>query len=481
MAVRRSNILNRSPFVVSVRSDARLDRRFSYAQRKNAEAYVEELAARGVKARLKQLETAFQLRIRRKGVPEQFITFDTFAEAEQARLRIESDLSVSIVRDYALAAQTTLRALLTRYLEEVVPGHKGASVERTRINRLLRDEAFVDKPLAALSTEDLQDFITDRLTEVAPATVDRELDVISQTLRYADDVWKIAPVDNPFKGLRRPKYFNERDRRLSQKEEEDLLKAARADENPFIEPAIILALETAMRRGELLKLTAADVNLEHRHVVARDTKNGRTRKVPLSARAMQVLEALIEAQSAEERLRDEPLLGLTPNMHKKIFFNRVIPKSRIVDLHFHDLRHEAISRMAESGKFQLIELQAISGHRDMRMLQRYAHLCSRQLAEKLDDMKPGATTHYFHRGRKRTVAKAEVLADGRSCAAAVESPQEPPRTTAPSNAQASSSATAPASTCERTAEQERLAEQSGAPAGATIIHLADFTRTARRA
>ena len=236
-----------------------------------------------------------------------------------------------------------------------------------------------------------------------------------------------------------------------------------------------------MRRGELLKLTAADVNLELRHVVARDTKNGRTRKVPLSARAMQVLDALIEAQSAEERHCDEPLLGLTPNMHKKIFFNRVIPKSRIVDLHFHDLRHEAISRMAQSGKFQLIELQAISGHRDMRMLQRYAHLCSRQLAEKLDDMKLGTTTHYLHRGRKRTVVKAEVLADGRSCAAVVESPQEPPRTTAPSNAQASSSATAPESTCERTAEQGRLAEQSGAPVGATIIHLADFTRTARRA
>lgn len=415
MAAQRSNIINRSPFVVTVRSDARLERQFSYTQRKSAEAYVEELAARGVKARLRQLETAFQLRVRRKGVPEQFITFDTFAEAEQARLRIESDLSVSIVRDYAQAAQTTLRALLTRYREEVVPGHKGASVERTRINRLLRDEAFVDKPLAALSTEDLQDFITDRLTEVAPATVDRELDVISQTLRYADDVWKIAPVESPFKGLRRPKYFNERDRRISPSEELAILAAARADENLFIEPAIILALETAMRRGELLKVTAADVNFELRHVVARDTKNGRTRNVPISTRATQVLKALIDAQSAEDRLNDEPLLALTPNAHKKAFFNRVIPKSGVVDLHFHDLRHEAISRMAESGRFQLIELQAISGHRDMRMLQRYAHLCSGQLAAKLDDMKLGTTTRYVHRGRTRTSFKPEPLSDGTLC------------------------------------------------------------------
>ena len=409
MAVQRSSILNRSPFVVTVRSDARLERRFPHPKRKEAEAYVAELGNRGVKARLAQLETAFQLRVRRKGVPEQFITFDTQEEAEQARLRIASDLSVSIVRDYAVAAKTTLRELLARYLDEVVPGHKGASVEGARIRRLLREEAFVDKPLAALSTEDLQDYITDRLTQVAPATVDRELDVISQALKYADDVWKIAPVESPFKGLRRPKYFNERDRRLSPSEEQAILVAAQQDENPFIEPAIILALETAMRRGELLQLNASDVNLELRYALARDTKNGRNRKVPLSSRAMQVLEVLIDAQSAEDRERNAPLLALTPNAHKKAFFNRVIPKSGVVDLHFHDLRHEAISRLAESSRFQLIELQAISGHRDTRMLQRYAHLCAGNLANKMDELALGTTTRYVHRGRKRTVVTVEGL------------------------------------------------------------------------
>jgi len=93
---------------------------------------------------------------------------------------------------------------------------------------------------------------------VAPATADRDIDMISQVLHYADDVWKIAASVSPLKGLKRPKYFNERDRRLSADEEERLLTAARADENPCIEPVIILALETAMRRDELLalKLTA---------------------------------------------------------------------------------------------------------------------------------------------------------------------------------------------------------------------------------
>lgn len=408
-----STIQNRSPYIVTVRADVTLNRRYSAGQKKKAQAYVTALSGRGIKARLEQLETSFQLRVRRKGVPAQYITFDNLESAEQSRLQIDAQLSVSIVRDYAVATKTMLRDLLDRYLTEIVPSHKGADVERTRIRRLLRDEAFVDKKLAALSTEDLQDFITDRLTEVAPSTVDRELDLISQTLNYADDVWKIAPAESPFKGLRRPTYFNERVRRLTPSEEQRLLAAARDDENPYIEPAIVLALETAMRRGELLGITARNVNFEGRYVFLPDTKNGRSRKDPLSTRALEVLRSLIALQRdcSDASQTDEPLLPLSPNALKKAFFERVIPKSGVVDFHFHDLRHEAISRLAESGRFGLLELQSISGHRDLRMLQRYAHLCAGNLAKKMDEVRGGSAAEYVHRGRRRTVVKLDEPAE----------------------------------------------------------------------
>lgn len=400
-----ANIQNRSPWLVQVRGKNELSRRFSFPQLSHAQAYCQGLQEQGHKAKLSQLETAFQLRVRRKGARPQFITFDTWQQAEQTRLQIEAQLSISVVRDYAVATQVTLRDLMERYLSEVVPSHKGADVEASRIRRMLRDECFVDKKLAALCTEDLQDFIMDRLTQVKPATVDRDLDLITQTLNYADDVWKIAPVESPFKGLRRPRYFNERDRRLSKSEEQKILAAARADENPFLEPAIILALETAMRRGELLSLTGADINFERRYAHLADTKNGRSRKVPLSRRAMQVLQALQEAAASPE----EKLLKLTANALKIGFFRRVLPAAQVADLHFHDLRHEAISRLAESGRFQLIELQAISGHRDTRMLLRYAHLCSGSLAEKMDEVLVGSEKRYLHRGRRREVRSAELL------------------------------------------------------------------------
>lgn len=397
---RFSNIQNRSPWQVEARTKPEQTQRFPFGRKSDAQAYLELLTRQGIKAKLTQLETSFKLRVRRKGARVQFITFDTVEQAEQAHLKIEAELSVSIIRDYAAAAQTTLRDIMLRYRDEIVATHKGGEVEKTRINRILREEAFVDKKLAALCTEDLQDFITDRLTEVAPATVDRELDVISQVIRYSADVWKIAAVESPFVGLRRPKYFNERDRRLKGDEEQRLFDAARADENSYVLPAIILALETAARRGELLSIRKCDVFLEERYAYLSDTKNGQPRKVPLTKRAMQVCAALI----AECPRDNEPLLKISANALKIAFFRRVIPASGIDDLHFHDLRHEAISRLAESGEFQLIELQAISGHRDTRMLLRYAHLCSGRLADKMDDIAAERSSRdYFHHGRRRRV------------------------------------------------------------------------------
>lgn len=94
---------------------------------------------------LEQLETSFQLRVRRQGVKYAFLTFDTELAAVQALRRIEADLSVGIVRDYTIAAQTPLRDLMVRYRDEVCPAHKGAAIEVNRINRLLRDEKLATK------------------------------------------------------------------------------------------------------------------------------------------------------------------------------------------------------------------------------------------------------------------------------------------------------------------------------------------------
>jgi integrase len=389
-----ATIENRSPWAVTVPRDDNLYREFHCTKEAAARKYADSLTAKSVKARVEQLDNSFQVRARDKGYPKFCVTFATYAEAEKTLKQIEATRALSIFRDFSAATRHTTADLMSRYIKDVCPKHKGGDVEIMRLNRLIRVEDFVDKPLASLTTEDLQDFIDDRLTEVGASTVDRELDLIRQVLRYAADIWKILPSEDPFTGLRRPKYFNERNRRLSDKEFELILEAARADENQYVEPLILLALATAMRRSELLSLTWANINYERREAFLPVTKNGRTRSVPLSKQAIQVLQALP---------RDaEAIFPITANALQIAFFRRILRKAQIEDLHFHDLRHEAISRLAESNEYSLIDLQAITGHRDVRMLLRYSHLCSRKLAEKMDEVQ-GTVEEYVYHGRKRRV------------------------------------------------------------------------------
>lgn len=395
--------LRRAPWLVKVHGCSALHRRFSFSKRRAAEAYREQLRAQGFRAKLEQVGIAFPLRSRRKGLRDPVATVDPRPAAEQDALRA--------VRDDVAAARDTLAALMQRYIVEVAPRHKGGEVEICRLRRLIRDEEFVGRPLAALTTEDLQQFVCTRLDTVAPATVDRELDVIAQVLRYAHEVWSIAAAERPMQGLRRPKCRNERDRRLMPGEEERLLAAAREHENPYVEAAIILALETAMRRNELLSLQPEDIDYAGRFIRLPATTRGRTRKVPLSMRAAQVLQALPATD-------DGRMLALSANALKQAFFEHVIPLSGIKDLTFRDLRREALSRWAESGVFDRITLPPISLYFDPRRVLRYAHRFPRQFAETLDRRAPPALGDYrwdgykrrLRRGRRAKPVKADVLA-----------------------------------------------------------------------
>jgi len=236
------SITNRSAWVVQVPRKPAHTREFSFPSKKAAQAYCRQLCAAGLDARLTQLENSWQLRLR-YAVNPVLLTFDSLEEAEKTQKQIESDRALSIFRDYMAATRTSFREVMERYRDEVSPGHKGAESEIYRINRLIRDEDFVEKPLSALTTEDLQDFIHERLTEVAPSTVDREIDVISQILRYASDVWKIAPSESPLQGLRRPKYFNERNRRLSSEEEKALFEKIQEVDREYLEAVVIVACQ----------------------------------------------------------------------------------------------------------------------------------------------------------------------------------------------------------------------------------------------
>lgn len=360
----------------------------------------------------KRGELQWQAKVRRKGFPQQSRTFMYKEDAEKWVRAIERELETSGFVDRREAEKNTLGDVLRRYQKDVTPLKKSAEIESIKINVLLRDKALVDLKMSAVNSNALAKWRDRRLKEVAGATVNREMNVLSAALNHARREWGIH-VENPIPYVKRPEQARARERRLSSEEERYLLAALTGGErrvdgtfskgprNPWLLPLVELALETAMRRGELLSLQWENVDLQRRTAHLPDTKNGNARTVPLSTRATNILKALPSyiADGTGERAVG-PVFATTAMALRK-GFTRAIERAQqqyavdceeaekkplpgfLSDLHFHDTRHEAASRLADKLS-NVLELSAVTGHRDLRMLKRYYHPRAEDLAKKLD-------------------------------------------------------------------------------------------------
>jgi integrase len=252
----------------------------------------------------------------------------------------------------------TLDDALARYAADITPTKKGAAQERHRIAAWRRDP-IASRRLVTITTADLAAWRNARLADGrAPSTIRNALTIVSQVYRVAASEWGAA-VANPVAALRLPRQRPARDRRP---EPGELERIGAAD--PVLRPWITLAVESAMRLSELT--AAAGAEIAGPVVRLRDTKNGRARAVPLSTRARTALAALepLEPGQLEHRWR------------------RACRRAAVLGLHFHDLRHEAVSRLFERG-LSAEEVMAISGHRTYSMLARYTHLRVAGLVAKL--------------------------------------------------------------------------------------------------
>ena len=311
----------------------------------------------------------WQAQIRRNGFPSRSKTFDTKADAELWAAETEAAMGRGRYVSLREAEETTLREALQRYLREVTPTKKGAEQEGRRI-RAWMAHPLASRTLAAVRTTDVARYRDERLTAGAAAsTVRNDLTVLSGLYSYARSEWGMEGLPNPVAGVRRPRLPPARDRRLIPGEEERLLAAA---SYPMRE-LIILAVETGMRAGELLSLRLEDI--KGSVAVLHDTKTGDPRRVPLSPRARGVLVDL-------PRCIDGRVFPRIRNDKISQRFQCVCKEAGITGLCFHDLRHEATSRLFERG-FNVMEVATITGHKTLVMLKRYTHLKAEELAERL--------------------------------------------------------------------------------------------------
>lgn len=332
-------------------------------------------------ATIRKKRSRYQVQVRRKGAPHISKTFHRLRDAQEWARKMEIQADRSELRtDRRELEKITLGDLVTRYLAEITPSKKSANSENWVLNAFLRHK-ICRKTLADLSSQDFAAYRDERLKEISGRSLKRNLSAVHNLFEMAESEWGIPLHENPLAGVRFPTSSNGRNRRLKAGEFEALICAARSRKNPLIEKVIIFALETAMRRGEILDLEWGNIDLERRSATILEAKNGYSRTVPLSPSAIAVLDTL---PATHERV----FFPLTANS-VKMAWQRILPIAEVKDLHFHDLRHEAISRYFEMG-MTVPEVSLISGHRDIRMLARYAHPQLASIQRKFNEEKASA-------------------------------------------------------------------------------------------
>ncbi|MCO5401516.1 tyrosine-type recombinase/integrase [Ralstonia soli] len=316
----------------------------------------------------------WQARITRKGFPPEVKTFNTRKEAEQWARSAEADMDRGSFVSRSQAEANTLEDIIDRYITDVCPTQRGGTDAVIRLRATCRN-TLAKLSMAALTPKVLAAFRDERLKQVKPATVIRDLAYLSAIINHARREWDIN-ITNPVALIRKPPTPQGRDRLLLADEEDRLLAALAPTgrRSPWLRPMMILSLETAMRRGELLQLRWSNINLENQTAFLPMTKNGTARTVPLSRKAVDLLREL-------PRCIDGRVFPVNAPAHHAAF-KRACKRAGLVDLHWHDLRHTAITRLAAKLP-NLIELAAVSGHRNLAMLKRYYHPSAVELAKKI--------------------------------------------------------------------------------------------------
>ncbi|WP_291525368.1 site-specific integrase [Acidithiobacillus sp.] len=313
----------------------------------------------------------YQVQIQRKGYPPQTKTFRNKADAQAWATIIEAEMERGAWRDRSESESTTLDEALTRYAREIIPTKKSPRQESSMM-RQWQARPIARMFLAAIRGRDLAAAVRDMEAEGKSSnTIRLHLALLSHLFNVARTEWGMEALTNPVELVRKPKLPRGRDRRLVGDEEERLLAACRAM-NPELAAIVTIAIETAMRQGEIMGLTWDRVDLVRRTVTLEYTKNGEKRIVPLTIRAAQVFRDL--PRNLDGRVWTYTSEGMRAS------YNKALAHAVINDMTFHDLRHEATSRLFEKG-LNPMQVAAITGHKNMQMLKRYTHLKAEDLVK----------------------------------------------------------------------------------------------------
>lgn len=307
---------------------------------------------------------------------------DALKWARLIEVQLEQGTYVEETPENTIRADISFSNAVEKYLE--THGiHKANYRSESGILRIL-SKRWIDRKLTAIAKQDIAQLKNDlyKLGR-ASSTINHYLNAISQLYKLANNEWGHI-IPNPIEGVSRAVEPVGRMKRLLPTDEQLLLSYCKQSCCTHLAEIVTIATETGMRCGEILSIRWGDVDFTNRRIFLRRTKNGDSRQVPLSTRAKEALKSIYKP--------DEVIVFPYQHWKMRRHFNAAADKAKaahkgvqnpFIDLRFHDLRHEALSRLSDKG-LNVIELAHISGHRTLSMLRRYTHPNHEILLSKLD-------------------------------------------------------------------------------------------------
>lgn len=336
---------------------------------------------------------AWRAMVRKNGISKSG-TFDTKAEAVKWATTTEAEiLAADLAADMAEDALKSdaeelskkghsVAHYMQRYSDEVSPGKRGGRWEKVRLQFFIREFPEFQAPAAKFTGPDMADWRDKRLLKVSAGSVARELNLISAVFTKSIKEWRLNLPANPCWLISKPKKPRARTQRVSNSDRDTLVKALGWDRvstptntKQWTAAAFCFALETAMRKGEVLSLEWRDIHEDGRYAHLDMTKNGEERDVPLSTAALAILATLGRGKPRDRVFK--VAVG-----HLDVLMREARDDTGLRHVRFHDARREATTNIA-SKLSNVLELSAVTGHKELRMLKIYYQPKPSDLAAKL--------------------------------------------------------------------------------------------------
>ena len=303
-----------------------------------------------IKRKKYKTKSSYQAIVRRRGHRTFVKSFEKKTDALKWSRAVERKLDTGDYADYSEASKLLLGDIFKRYISENKHRKlRSWKMYEFRIKILLKDTVS-DINLLRLSSKYLAEFRDRKLLEVGNATFNKYLSLISVVVDTAMQDWGIYLPLNPCRLVKREKEPNPRDRVLNDTEYSRLLQACSKSNNKYLKPMILFAMETAIRKGELLQLRYVNINFDKRTLLIPFTKIGKPRTIPLSQKAIDILRSM-------PRRLDGKVFPLTVDSLRNSF-DIAKKKARITGFRFHDIRRMACSSLFEKG-FSVPEVQIL--------------------------------------------------------------------------------------------------------------------------